>query len=342
MNAPESRTVYLDLNHWYALGAAKAGHPQQSDHVDVLQVLMASVAEGTLAFPLSSVHYMELAENPRDHHREEAANVMVALSKFNTITTARKIVDEELAQSLNKRFGRPAFPIKVRKFGKGVAFALEGEEKRFRLTGGTSDDRAELEAQLGTSIAQWEAEINWVAQYELLRRPLDSYRDQIPNYDPYAARRLADKELASFNVMINTLRTNPEIAARPLDAICARAFFFDFLDNYTRALLSAGFTRNTRQPFNNKEQFTEFLMSLPTRRVTAMIQFHYLKDVYRNWTINDLRDIAALAKVIPYCDIVVTDNKAWDVTVNRAHLDQEFNTAIFRRLTDLAAYLDAR
>jgi hypothetical protein len=58
-----------------------------------------------------------------------------------------------------------------------------------------------------------------------------------------------------------------------------------------------------------------------------------------DWTINDLRDITALAKAIPYCDIVITDSKAWDAAVNRAHLDREFGTKILRRLSDLAAYL---
>jgi len=62
------------------------------------------------------------------------------------MTSTRKIIAEELALSLNKRFGRPAFPVKVRRFGTGVAFALECEEKGFRLTGGTADDRANLEA----------------------------------------------------------------------------------------------------------------------------------------------------------------------------------------------------
>ena len=70
------------------------------------------------------------------------------------------------------------------------------------------------------------------------------------------------------------------------------------------------------------------------------MQFHYLKDVQRDGTlINDLRDIAALAQAIPYCDIVVTDSKAWDAATKRAHLDEEFGTAIFRRLTDLTAHL---
>jgi hypothetical protein len=77
-----------------------------------------------------------------------------------------------------------------------------------------------------------------------------------------------------------------------------------------------------------------------TAVLAAMIQFHYLKDVNRDWNINDLRDILALSTAIPYCHIVVTDRKAWDVTKKRAHLDKEFNTEIFCSLDDLAAHLN--
>lgn len=337
MEISARRTVYLDLNHWYALGEAIAGHPRQPEHVDVLHQLMEYVEQDRLTFPLSAVHYMELAENPRDHQREEAAKVMAVLSRFNTIAPTSKILEEELAVAFNLRFGRPAFPVKVQKFGFGAGFAF-GESKRFRLTGGTDDDRRRFEAQLGKSIAEWEAEINIVAECHLLLGPPTRLRESIPNYAPYAARRVADEELRSFNVMVQTLRINSDILSRSLDAICARQFVFEFLDDYTRALLNAGFSKN-RTPFRSKEEYTDFLMSLPSRRVAAMIQYHYLRDVQRDWTINDLRDIDALSTAIPYCDIVATDKKAWDASVNRAHLDNEFNTAIFCRLSDLAAYV---
>ena len=339
MQTSVRRTVYLDLNHWYMLGEAMAGHPRQPDHVNVLRLLTEQVEQGRLMFPLSGVHYIELAENPRDHQREEAANVMTVLSRFNTMTSTAKIIDEELALALNRRFGRPAFPVKVKKFGFGVNFALTGEEKGFRLTGGSEQDRRKLEAMLGKSVTQWEAEVNAVAEYELLKQPSAGLGGQIPGYDPYAARRVADEELKSFNVLVNTVHTDPDIASRPLDAICERQYLFEFLDNYTRALLSAGFTVN-RTPFRTKEQFTDFLMSIPSRRVATMLQFHYLEDVGKRWKINDLRDNTALSKAIPYCNIVVTDSEVWDVSVNRAHLDQEFGTAIFRRLTDLAEYVE--
>ena len=206
------------------------------------------------------------------------------------------------------------------------------------MIGGTEEDRQELETKLGKPIAQWEAEVNAWTEYQLLKQPETAYRDQIPGYDPYAARALADEELKSFNVMVDTVHNNPDIKKRPLDAVCTRQFMFEFRDNWTRALISAGFVKG-RWPFSGKEDMTAYLMSLPSRRVATMLQFHYLKNTNKHWKINDLRDNYALSEAIPYCDVVVTDSEVWDVAVNRAHLDGEFDTAIFRRLTDLDTYL---
>jgi hypothetical protein len=89
----------------------------------------------------------------------------------------------------------------------------------------------------------------------------------------------------------------------------------------------------------DRERLTGFVMSLPSRRVATMVEFHYLKDVDRDWNINDLRDILALSTAIPYCDIVVTDKKAWDITKKRAHLDEAFNTEILGTLDELVGHL---
>jgi hypothetical protein len=302
----------------------------------VLKQLRAHAERGDIAFPLSSVHYMELTENPRDEHRERAADVMTLLSHFITMAPADKILDEEMANELNRRFGRPAFPTKVAKFGAGVGFAF-GEPGAMVLEGGSDESRKELEARVGMSVSEFEAVANAITEYWVLRGPMGTLRSALPGYDPYAARGVADAQLGSFNVMVNSLRTDEDLAARPMDAICARQFYYDIGDNYARALIGAGFTEGT--PFQNKADITDFLMALPSRKVVTMMQFHYLKDVHRDWTINDLRDIAALSTAIPYCDVVVTDKKACDTAVNRARLDKEFGTAIFSSLADLAKYL---
>jgi hypothetical protein len=314
MAVREPKTVYLDLGLWYALGEANADHPRQSTHPDILAKLAARAEAGDLRFPLSAVHYIELTENPRDHQRREATRVMAALSRFVTMAPLGRIVDEELAASFHERYGRPAFPIKVPRFGVGYRYAF----------GETTDP---------------DEEINELKEYLVLEGAPQAQRADIPNYDAYAARRISDSELKSFNVMLNTLRTDPEIAKRPLDAICARQLIEDIGDNFVRARYSAGFVHSWPPGLRDKAALTDFLLSLPSRRTAAMIQFHYLKDVGREWNINDLRDILALSAAIPYCDLVVTDRKAWDVTKNRAHLDEQFDTEIFCSLDDLVNHL---
>ncbi len=339
MAASLPRKVYLDLNHWYALGDALAGAPIDPSHIPILKQLQEHVQRGEIIFPLSSVHYIELTENPRDGQRERAAKAMVLLSGFISMAPASKVLDEEMANELNRRFGRPAFPKKIAKFGLGAGFAL-GNSRRMVLTGRdelTDEQRHDFEARMGMTLSEFEAEANAATEYWSLRGPTEAMRSQIPNYDPNAARRVADAELADFNVMINTLRTDPEIATRPLDVICARHLAFDVRENYARALLSAGFQK--RYPFQGREDTTSFLMALPSRRVVTMMHFHYLKDVHRDWKINDLRDIEHLSIAVPYCDVVVTDKKAWDTAVKRAHLDEEFDTPIFSNLTQLSEYL---
>ena len=110
MSAPAGRpiTVYLDLNHWYALGEAKASHPRQASHPEVLKKLVDQVNRGNLRFPLNAVHYMELTENPRDNHRQEATTVMAVLSRFLTMAPIGRIIEEELARSLNKKIRAPS------------------------------------------------------------------------------------------------------------------------------------------------------------------------------------------------------------------------------------------
>jgi hypothetical protein len=336
VSAQSRRTVYLDINHWYALGRAMAGRSDRPEHVTIFDRLREEVRAGYLALPLSAVTYMELTENPRDQMRQTAADVMLVLSRLVTIAPASKVVDEELAAGLHRRIGRPAFPIKVPKFGVGVGFAF-GTPGRVKATGLTEERRSEIETRMGRTIADMELEANARFEYEVLATPR-SLRDSIPGFEPIPSRQAATTELASLQVMIDNLYGPTEIAGRTMDAVVARQWSFDILDNYTRALQSAGFTMNT--PLRDKEALTEFLMGLPTQRVAVMLKYHYAKQAATRWKVNHLRDIEALSVAIPYADAVVTDRDAWDVATQRARLDKEFGTPIFKSLIEMAEHLN--
>ena len=335
MNDQKPRTVYIDINHWYALGRADMGSPDKLEHVAVLRRLQDEVDAGRLVIPLSSVTYTELTENPRDQIREAAADVMLKLSRLVTIAPRDKIVDEELARELNRRFGRPAFPIKVPKIGYGVGFAF-GTLGRVKATGFTDSERDRIEAHMGKTIADLELEANALFEYWLLSTPR-SLRDRIPGFEPVPTRQDASAELAEIQIMVDNLHSDKEIATRPMDAVAARQLCRDIFDNFKRALASAGFV--TSFPLRNKQELTDFLEHLPTQRVATSLKYNYVKQTSTAWKINHLRDIEALSVAIPYTDAVVTDADVWDVATHRAHLDMEFGTPIFKSLIDAAAYL---
>lgn len=300
--------VYLDINHWHALAEAAGGHPRNKADPAVLTQLTQLVDKGVIALPLSGFHYMELAEYPNDAKRAATARVMARLSLFQTMAPPDDILEEEIEQSLHDRFGRPTHPTKVVKFGVGVGFAF-GEPLNLRL-------RAELLLLVG---------------------PQRALIGQVPGYDPYAARRQADLELQSLQVMITNLTTETEISDRPKDAIVARQLMFDMRAFRTPTLIKAGFGMDD-WPLDGKDELTAFLLSLPSRKVAAELQIYIVRDHTYNWKINDLRDIDALSIAVPYCDVVVTDKAAW-AAVTGQHLDTAFNTVVLRRLSDLGTYL---
>ncbi len=166
-----------------------------------------------MVVPLSSVTYTELTENPGDQLRQPAAGVMLRLSRLATIAPAQKIVDEELARELNRRFGRPAFPIKVPKLGRGVGFAF-GMPGRVKATGFTDAERERIEAQMGKTIADLELEVNAQVEHWLLATPR-SLRNRIPGFEPVATRTDAAAELAEIQVMVDTLRSGRRLPPGP-------------------------------------------------------------------------------------------------------------------------------
>ena len=251
------------------------------------------------------------------------------------LALATAIVDEELASELNRRFGRPTFPVKVPKTGYGAGFAF-GIPGRVKATGFTAAERDRIEAQMGKTIADLELAANTLLEYWLLATPR-SLRDRIPGFEPFWTRQAAAAELAEIQIMVDTLHGGKEIATRPMDGVTARQLCRDIFGNFTRALASAGFVTNL--PLRTRAELTGLLEHLPTQRVATSLKYHYVKQATTTWKISHLRDIEALSVAIPYTDAVVTDADVAGVATQRAGLDAEFGTPVFKNLTELATYL---
>jgi hypothetical protein len=332
MIAHDPRIVYLDLNQWYILGLVATGTPRDPKHPAILAALQSEVDAGRLMVPPSKVTYLELTENERDTLRQQVADVMWRLSRVRTLAPVEKILDEEISRELHRRFGRPLLPLKVKKIGTGVFFAF-GTPGRHRLVF-DEKDRPMIEARLGSSVEQFEQRANAFLEYQMLATP-QSLRDQVEGFDPTTTRKLADVQLASMGVMIDNLHGQSEMAKRPLEIVTARQLMGDTFENFSRGLQHAGFPS---LPLRDNLELSDFVMHLPTQRVSVLLAHRYVHQESTKWKINHLRDIEALSNSIPYCEAVVTDRDAC-AAARKTRLDTEFDTAVFSQLTDLAAFL---
>lgn len=327
-------SVYLDLNHWYVLSDAEAGRPRRPGDVLILEQLKALVADGSVISPLSAVHYMEVTENPRDQQRDEVADVMAAISRFRTLASYTKILEEELDNQLQARFGRPTEVRTTPKFGVGVGFAF-GTPGRLRIRG-PADAIARLSNEEIAQLAAFENAANANAEWLMLAGPTSAGRRAIPGYEPYAARQVADQELDRIRRVVQNLRADPSLYRRLDDVLAAQEYVVEFIELLSQALQHAGIRQD--EWLTDPDDLAAFLLALPSRRVSVAMKGRYLQDLNHNWTVNDLRDIMALSIAVPYCDVVVTDRQACDAVI-RAGLDVTFGTTVLRSLDTLATHL---
>jgi hypothetical protein len=78
--------IYLDQNKWVALARARFGRqPEAGACRDVLDLAAAAVSLGVASFPLSTLHYIELQNQPNPGKRWRLATFMAELSRFHTM-----------------------------------------------------------------------------------------------------------------------------------------------------------------------------------------------------------------------------------------------------------------
>jgi hypothetical protein len=147
---------------------------------------------------------------------------------------------------------------------------------------------------------------------------------------------VADQELDRIWRMVNNLRGDPSLYRRLDNVLAAQEYVVEFIELLSQALERAGIRQD--EWLTDLDDLATFLLALPSRRISVAIKGRYLQDLNHNWTVNDLRDIAALSIAVPYCDVVVTDRQACDA-VTRAGLDMTFGTTVLRSLDALATHL---
>lgn len=315
---PDERplVLYLDMNHWYALGRAVSGRPDNTVDHDLLMTLRVLRAAGTILLPLSAIHYMELRENHRDRLTTEAADAMEELSDFWALAPSSVVLAEEIDGQLQAHFGRPSTIRRSPSIGRGFGFA-HGEPGHLVLDG-PPEAQERLRRQLGEQgVRDLIAQVN--AMFE--RAALTQSR-QVPGFNVYGDRDAAEEALAGIRIFVDNLKNDPSLRERMRDAIIARELAGEIPRSLSDAVqYGAGKDDKyefARQVTEDKSVLTEIVMSMPSRKVAVAIRTVYYKNAQHIWTVNDLRDIEALALAVPSCDVVVTDKAVRDA-LRQAH-----------------------
>src|SRR5258708_21407920 len=215
---------------------------------------------------------MEVSENRRDQQRREVTEVMAAISRFRTLASDTKILEEERDIELKARFGRPTRVRTTPKFGVGFGFAF-GIPGRFKIRG-DADAMTKLTSE---QIAALENNANALAEWMMMSGPTSEQRPTIPGYDPYAARQVADRELDRIGRVVKNLRADPHLYRRLEDVLGAQEYAVEFLDLLNQALEHAGIRKS--EWLTNRDDLIAFLLARPSRHDSCAISARDLQGL---------------------------------------------------------------
>lgn len=327
-------SVYLDLNHWIALAKARVGHPDGARFTACLDLLVKAVDSGKLILPLGLTHYTEVANITDVRQRADVANAMAELSGFTTLAARKHRLRCEVAQALHQRLGRPLFPARLKRFGRGIAFA-------WGVSDGPAGRVVPLRSRSRTKstphLAELEFRLNQAAEYLLLRGPSPEDLARMADYDLRAVQAIAEARAAREQELFALLQTDPARKRRLEDIAHARGLYWELGPQLPELLAPAGLSVESFF-CKGKDWITSFLDGIPALAVRTSLVMQTNKNGTRAWTRNDIYDIDALEAAVPYCDVVVTERYACRV-MNQSGLADRFSTKVIRRLDDLVPVL---
>jgi hypothetical protein len=236
--------------------------------------------------------------------------------------------------------GRPAFPLKVEPFGRGVLFAFKGEPLNLHVSGQLPPNVASMADLFGGQDAfdDFMFHAHEAMEYQCLRGPRPEDIPAMPTYN-LAPVEAADKEQVSREVeLARILAEDPTLRVRLDDIVAARELYWELGPELPRLLYRAAMSVDSFF-YKGKEWISEFLESLPSIAVQKALKVRSFANASRPWSVNDLRDSEHLMLAVPYCDVVVTDRHAAAV-LNQVHLDDRLGTTILADLTQLPDVLE--
>lgn len=340
-HVPGVLLVYLDLNHWVGLSKAAVGHRDGVRYVDALAACRAAREAGSALFPLSSVHYMEVAKIGRPKHREDLAAIMQELSGFHTLLSGAAIQHIERESALDRLVdARPSLPDPVALVGWGVGHAF-GRRGRLQIVG-APDAMEEARRRLGPDGLD---ELLRGAELTFERMVLAGPRDaeeaktlRARGWQPDAAARIAKERAAEEAKQAGRFDADSRWRrGRTRDVISARELIIE-LEALNESLATRG--ERAKASLSGRSQMEALVHLMPSLEVAIELKTAYHRNANTKWDSNAIFDIDAMSVAVPYCDIVVADKETHTI-LKRTNLGDRMDTEVFCQPSELADRLAA-
>ena len=318
----ERPTVYLDQWVWIRLARALLGRPREKTDTALLEELLAASDVG-VAFPLSSIHYIETSGVKDPAQRLALGEVMGRVSHFRTLRYRRALLREQLLVTMHEHFGRPMFrPTPSDPLGIGVHWAFLGKESTLRIYSSETGQPIFSDVVTSEVLCRW----NQWTQVRLLAGPPDGdvplMRERY-GYAPEKTHEMGNDRLEFEQFFEQMTREDPVSAAEMRLRVQAREVVHENLELIVEVFrefaipirkLTGGFSNGSGK---TREFIVGFFDSMPSVRVAVDAKVGIYWDRAKPWSQGDIYDTDAVAIAVPYCHVVVPDGAAADALVRR-------------------------
>jgi hypothetical protein len=354
--------LYVDLNYWIDLARGRLKRPGHEPQARAYDALRRAVAAGDVIVPLSTAHYMEMANIKDPWQRAELALTMDEISRYVTFTAPEILVAHELRRSLARVFDLTYVMAPPEPLGDGFAHAF-GHRARARIRGPADvlerwaeqravDVIARIEQRAGygwryipsvgagTPLERVQEALDKATQFMMLRglddEDIPKLRDR--GYDPSLARNVIDRIRMREAELAKILEAEPVPPARLAEYISARAWYWDLREHWDEALADVGLGGLTLEEIG-KERIHKIVAGIPIVAVESAIRQRRFRNETYSWEPNDVYDISFIGQAVVYCDALLTDKDLSSHLVLQ-RIDREYNVKVLRNLEALGAWLE--
>ena len=337
--------IYLDLNHWIELSKAHSGHQDGKKHRCILDACLKAVRDGKAVFPLSEYIYTEIAKITNYRQRRDLGEVIEQVCQYMVVTSLTDVVTHEIESVLDHTAGPNPVPLNTTNYldwGVNRAFGRAGG---IRIESTRGDDVTEEFRRTYPSGPEAFDTVLLNAERELNRKMIEGPTPQEEpglkalGWSPEVIVQGYERKASDELEQVRRFDDNPNWRlGRTRDVITAREVLIEVGDIFAEGFAARGPGAIDQFFAANPDDLRSFYRAMPSLDVAVTLKMSLHRDPSHKWTNNDIYDIRALALVIPYCDVVVTDRSMWS-HVTRHKLPERYDTVVSSRLTELLTHM---